>query len=229
MISASVSVSPYSNYVSSLPKQQGQKGGATPENQDAPDVSGTQKSTSGTQASKDDSAKAAQEQRQIDQLKKIDQTVRAHEQAHLAAAAGLATSGATFTYRRGPDGKQYAVGGEVSIDASPGRTPQETISKAERIQAAALAPADPSGQDRAVASRAAQMGREAQQELTQEKLDAAKGKDSGNSQTPVAAKQKTAPTGESAPAAKVHQGIASYQAISRNFGLPSGRIVSSTA
>jgi hypothetical protein len=229
MISATVSLSPYSNYASTLPKQQGQKSGGAPENPDTPDMPGSQKSTPGTQASKEDSAKAAQEQRQIEQLKKTDQTVRAHEQAHLAAAAGLATSGATFTYRRGPDGKQYAVGGEVSIDASPGRTPQETISKAERIQAAALAPADPSGQDRAVASRAAQMGREAQQELTQEKLDAAKGKDSGNSQTPASDKQKTGSTGEGAPAAKVHQGIASYQANSRNFGLPSGSFVSSTA
>jgi hypothetical protein len=229
MISAPVSFSPYSNYASVLPKPQGQKSSGAPENPDTPDITGAKKSLPAAQSAKEDSAKAAQEQKQIDELKKIDQAVRAHEQAHLAAAGGLATSGATFTYRHGPDGKEYAVSGEVSIDASPGRTPQETISKAEKIQAAALAPADPSGQDRAVASRAAQMERDAQQELTQEKLDAAKGKDSGNGQSPPATKEKTAPTGESTPAAKVQQGIASYQANSGNFGSPSGSIVSSQA
>jgi hypothetical protein len=48
----------------------------------------------------------------------------------------------------GPDGKQYAVGGEVPIDLSPvSGNPQATVQKAETIQRAALAPADPSGPD----------------------------------------------------------------------------------
>ncbi|GAB2865100.1 hypothetical protein GCM10027277_37500 [Pseudoduganella ginsengisoli] len=108
-----------------------------------------------------------EQQAQIDKLKASDTKVRQHEQAHLAAAGGLATSWPTYTYQRGPNGVNYAVGGEVNINTSPGSTPQETIARAERIQAAALAPADPSGQDRSVAARAQQMEREAQVELQQ--------------------------------------------------------------
>ncbi|WP_395004407.1 putative metalloprotease CJM1_0395 family protein [Undibacterium sp.] len=93
----------------------------------------------------------------VAKLQARDRAVRQHEMAHLAVSGGLATSGASFTYQKGPDGVDYAVGGEVSIDTSPGRTPEDTIARARQIQAAALAPADPSGQDRAVASQAAQM------------------------------------------------------------------------
>lgn len=104
--------------------------------------------------------------RSLRELKAIDARVRAHEAAHLAASGGLARGGATFTYVRGPDGQQYAVGGEVSIDASgvPGN-PRATLAKAQRIQQAALAPADPSGQDRAVAAAAQAMALAAQREL----------------------------------------------------------------
>jgi len=108
-----------------------------------------------------------EQQAQIDKLKAADTKVRQHEQAHLAAAGGLASSGPTYTYQRGPNGVNYAVGGEVHIDTSPGGTPQETIARAQRIQAAALAPADPSGQDRSVAARAGQMERDARAELQQ--------------------------------------------------------------
>jgi hypothetical protein len=101
----------------------------------------------------------------IGKLKARDTQVRQHEQAHLAAAGGLATSGATYTYQRGPDGINYAVGGEVHIDTSPGRTPEDTIARAQAIIAAALAPADPSGADRAVAAQAQQMAAQARAQL----------------------------------------------------------------
>jgi len=109
----------------------------------------------------------------IAKLKTRDTEVRQHEQAHLAAAGGLATSGASYTYERGPNGVEYAIGGEVHIDTSPGGTPQETIERARTIQAAALAPADPSGPDRAVAAQAQQMEIQARQELAQEQAAAA--------------------------------------------------------
>lgn len=101
----------------------------------------------------------------IDKLRARDTEVRQHEQAHLAAAGGLAVSGASYTYQRGPNGVDYAVGGEVHIDTSPGRTPQETIARAHTIQAAALAPAEPSGPDRAVAAQAQQLEQQARAEL----------------------------------------------------------------
>ena len=104
----------------------------------------------------------------IDQLKARDAEVRQHEQAHLAAAGGLALSGASYTYQRGPNGVNYAIGGEVQIDTSPGATPQETIARAGKIQAAALAPAGPSGADRAVAAQAQQMETQARAELAQQ-------------------------------------------------------------
>lgn len=112
----------------------------------------------GTRARSADTLSEA-EQRQVAELKERDREVRAHEMAHVAAGAGLVTRGATYTYQTGPDGQRYAIGGEVGIDTSPGRTPEETLAKAERIRAAALAPAEPSGQDRQVAAQAAQIGR----------------------------------------------------------------------
>lgn len=112
-----------------------------------------------------------EEQAQVQKLRQTDLKVRAHEQAHLSAAAGLAVGGANFQTVRGPDGKQYAVAGEVSIDVSAANTPEQTIDKARRIQAAALAPADPSSQDRAVAAAAAQMQIQAQAELNRKKQE----------------------------------------------------------
>lgn len=118
-----------------------------------------------------------EQQRQVEALKQIDRKVRSHEQAHMAAGAGL-VRGSSFSYQSGPDNKRYAVAGEVSIDTSPGRTPAETIAKAQQIRAAALAPADPSTQDRRVAAAASQMEMQARQELAQ----ADEERRSGNSQ-----------------------------------------------
>ena len=104
----------------------------------------------------------------VRELASRDREVRAHEQAHLAAAGGYAKGGPTYTYQTGPDGIRYAIGGEVSIDTSPvPGNPRATLAKAQAIQAAANAPAEPSGQDRAVAAAAAQMAARAQAELTQ--------------------------------------------------------------
>lgn len=102
---------------------------------------------------------------QIAKLRSRDRQVRAHEQAHLSASGGLALSGATYSYQRGPDGLNYAIGGEVRIDTSAGHTPQDTLRRARLIQAAALAPADPSGADRAIAAYAMQMAQKAQLEI----------------------------------------------------------------
>jgi hypothetical protein len=109
-----------------------------------------------------------EEQQQIEKLKEIDSKVRAHEAAHQAAAGGLARGGASYGYKTGPDGHRYAVSGEVNIDCSAiSGDPQATIMKMQRVQQAALAPADPSGQDRKVAADAAAAASEARQELAQ--------------------------------------------------------------
>jgi hypothetical protein len=111
----------------------------------------------------------SEQEQQISELRQRDRAVRAHEQAHQSAGAGL-TGPPSYTYTTGPDGKRYATGGEVSIDTSPERdNPRGTIQKMERVITAALAPADPSGQDRSVAAQANGIMVEAQMQLSQQK------------------------------------------------------------
>ena len=95
-------------------------------------------------------------------------------------------SGANFTYQTGPDNRRYAVGGEVQINVGPGRTPEETLRRAQIIRAAALAPAQPSSQDRAVAASAGQMEQEARAEIAQRAATAKKLAQSyGSTDSPV--------------------------------------------
>ncbi|MGD9825628.1 putative metalloprotease CJM1_0395 family protein [Desulfobacter sp.] len=104
----------------------------------------------------------------VKELETIDTEVRAHEMAHIAAGGEYITSGATFSYQKGPDGKNYAVGGEVSIDTSPEPgDPEATLQKMRQVRAAALAPAQPSSQDVKVASNAASQAAKAMAEITQ--------------------------------------------------------------
>jgi len=117
---------------------------------------------------KNSNALSESELKQIQQLKARDQVVRAHEAAHIAAGHGLVSGGAQYSYQQGPDGIQYAVGGEVQIDVSEvASNPQATLEKAQQIQAAALAPSQPSAQDRNIAAQAAQMAIEARAEIQQ--------------------------------------------------------------
>ena len=127
----------------------------------ASNASGTSKGTNGKTLTEG-------QQKEVDELKKRDIDVHAHEQAHLAAAGPYAKGGAHYDYQAGPDGKRYAVGGEVNIDTSKEKDPSATLQKANAIRAAALAPADPSGQDQSVAAAATQMASEAQQELSKQ-------------------------------------------------------------
>ena len=111
------------------------------------------------------------DRRTIERLKQRDREVREHERAHATAGGSIAGS-PSFTFVTGPDGKQYAVGGEVSIDVSPvPGNPQATIRKMEQVKRAALAPANPSGQDRRVASQADAAIVKAKQELAAERRE----------------------------------------------------------
>lgn len=103
----------------------------------------------------------------IAQLQARDQEVRIHEQAHVAAGGQYVTSGSSYSYQTGPDGKRYAVGGNVGIDVSPvADDPKATINKARQVIQAAMAPAEPSSQDYAVAQSAQSMMLQAQQEIS---------------------------------------------------------------
>lgn len=120
------------------------------------------------------------EQQQVQKMKARDREVRAHERAHKSAAGGLARGGATFEYQTGPDGKQYAVSGEVKIDTSPVLgNPEATARKAKQIQQAATAPAEPSVQDMQVAAQAFAMEQQANTDKQKEKSEEEEGNELG--------------------------------------------------
>ncbi len=110
----------------------------------------------------------------LERLKAEDTATRAHERAHLAAAGIYARGGANYRYEVGPDGKLYAVGGEVRISTSKvPNDPDATIHKAQTVRRAALAPADPSTQDRMVAALASRMEAEARMEKNRKRTEEA--------------------------------------------------------
>ena len=113
-----------------------------------------------------------EEKRQLDQLKTRDREVRAHEQAHKAAAGPYAKGPPAYEFQTGPDGHPYAVGGEVKIDTAPiPGNPRATLVKAQTIKRAAHAPKNPSAQDRQVAAQAAQMEAQARRELSEQRRE----------------------------------------------------------
>ena len=123
-------------------------------------------SKNSTTSKAQDAENALAQQRQLQQLKNRDREVRAHELAHVSVGSRYVTSGAQLTYEKGPDGRLYAVGGEVSIDtaAIPG-DPQATLRKSQIVARAALAPANPSAQDRQVAAQATALAQQARVEI----------------------------------------------------------------
>jgi hypothetical protein len=121
-----------------------------------------------TATSMDSVSLSPEAQQQLLELAQRDREVQIHEAAH-AAVGGQYTGAPKLSYTTGPDGQRYATSGEVNVDLSevPG-DPAATIKKAEIIHAAALAPAQPSAQDRNVAAKAMQMKSTAQAELMAE-------------------------------------------------------------
>lgn len=139
-------------------------------------------SAQGKQAAEDESSQtlSEDEQDQVQTLKDRDREVRVHEQAH-AAVGGQYAGSPSYDYETGPDGQQYAVGGEVSIDVSQEQDPQDTIQKMQIVRAAALAPAQPSTQDLKVAAQATQQEGQARAELSQQVVEATPAKSNADS------------------------------------------------
>jgi len=141
---------------------------------------------------------SSEEKQAVNNLKRRDAEVKAHEAAHMAAGGGLVQGGASYEYQSGPDGKMYAVGGEVQIDMSAAGSPEATVRKMQQIRRAALAPAQPSGTDRAVAAQASQIEAQARMEKNQEEKESAENPNTaspGQSELP----QPHAVQSESAP------------------------------
>jgi hypothetical protein len=150
-------------------------GSSSTENDLATESEGGEDSNSQSTGPKTELQLTEDERRILNQLKARDAEVRAHEAAHLAAAGPHANGAPTFEFETGPDGRQYATGGEVSIDSSPvPGDPEATARKAQTIKRAALAPREPSGQDRQVAAQAAQLEAQARQQIQAEKAEKSK-------------------------------------------------------
>ncbi len=145
-------------------------------------VADTEKETSGKENAETQSSESVYgtrefselsqaEKQLVSELQQRDVRVRNHEMSHLAAAGSLAASGASYDYKKGPDGNKYAVSGEVHIDSSsvPG-DPEATLKKMQQVKRAALAPVDPSPQDRRVAAKATAEAAKARAEIMQQKM-----------------------------------------------------------
>lgn len=138
----------------------------------SPERVNTARTSSGHQSREEESSPKvfdpakAEENRIIQELRARDREVRAHEAAHIAAGREFIRGGPNFTLQQGPDGRSYAIGGEVSLDTSPVvNDPEATLRKSEIVRRAALAPAEPSPQDVQVASNASAMAARARIDL----------------------------------------------------------------
>lgn len=151
------------------------------------------KETQDEQSSTSSLALSSEEQQMVQELKQRDMEVKTHEMAHLAAAGQYASGGASYSYQQGPDGRRYAIGGEVPIDLSAEKTPEETIAKMRTIKRAAMAPAEPSSADRGVAATATALESQARQEAQTQQTEAA-----GEQTSPDEADNSVAEASESA-------------------------------
>ena len=162
-----------------------------------------------------------EEERIVRELAQTDRKVRAHEQAHISVGADLVQGGPTYVYETGPDRKRYAVSGEVSIDTSPARTPEETIPKAQHIRETALAPAEPSPQDQRVASLASAMEMDARIEVAihqrEQAAESLKGADAA-SETASEAAEGVSSEAASSEGAGFYRGVASGNIRSASVG-----------
>lgn len=155
------------------------------------------------------------EQKEIAELKARDQEVRSHEQAH-ASIGGRYAGAPSYSFELGPDGRKYAVAGEVQIDIAPvPGDPQATIQKMQQVKAAALAPAEPSSADRRIAAEAGLRLLQAQTELVAEKTAVAK-PDNANTADMSAAGQ---------PSSAINSSQIRYDSDSNGDGYPSAGLV----
>ncbi len=131
---------------------------------------------------KQDNELSEEDQKEVQTLKDRDREVKIHEQAH-AAVGGQYAGSPQYEYETGPDGKRYAVGGEVSIDVGEEAEPEDTVQKMQIVRAAALAPAEPSTQDLKVAAEASQKEQRARAEVSQQQLSSGPDEDAPASDT----------------------------------------------
>lgn len=217
-------------------EQQSEQQNAGQEQGSDPEASGDEQQNQEASASEQEQEEQAQQKQEsaekqqeskdqqvIDKLESRDREVRAHEQAHAAVGGSLAGS-PSYDYQTGPDGKKYAVGGEVSIDVSKTNNPEDTIRKMQTVRAAALAPAEPSSQDRKVAAQASRNIADARAELVTENSNVQNAqKQESNQEVQVAPSQQSettegADSAESANNTETSQGRPQVEKIEPEVG-----------
>ena len=129
--------------------------------------------------------------------------------AHKAAAGSLAAGGPYYDLQRGPDGQNYAVGGEVPIRLPETTDYKQAIKDAQQAERAALAPADPSPDDYAAAAAFRQRALEARAKLSneerqpasesEEKADAATNEQKSETQSDAENAQSSQDTSQVSP------------------------------
>ena len=124
------------------------------------------------QAAVEAKQQAVDDAAQVRELKVRDTEVRQHIAAH-KAAPGPYGEIANYEFTTGPDGRQYATDGDVMIEVSAANSPEETVERMNMIIATALAPADPSAEDRAAAQLAQSIREQALAELRALEMEAA--------------------------------------------------------
>lgn len=143
-----------------------------------PDIPG-KKSAKDPQQKTDSDVQQQKIQEEVQKLKAVEEKVIAHEMAH-KSVGGQYAGAVHYEYKAGPDGRSYIAGGEVPIDVSDERTPEETMQKMAIVRRAALAPVDPSPQDQKVAAEAAIKEQNALLESLKQKYNADKSSKSVN-------------------------------------------------
>lgn len=107
---------------------------------------------------KSESEMSSEDKELLDKLRARDSLVRGHETAHILAAGGQAAGPAQYTYQTGPDGRQYAIGGSVSISiVSSPVSDEDAANQAETARRAATANGEMSLRDMQVAMRATEL------------------------------------------------------------------------
>ena len=168
----------------------------TQKNKEQKDSQGEEQGDSQNNSSPENDKKSSgeyltnEEQKKLDQLKARDKEVRIHEQQH-QRVGGQYASAPSYSTEKGPDGKDYAVGGEVQISTSEESEPEQTITKMQQVRRAALAPAEPSSQDYSVARKAQQKEMEARAELNSSKAEKADEDENPSEQSKNAADETT--------------------------------------
>lgn len=94
------------------------------------------------------------DRRIIAELQQRDREVRNEEERH-AATAGQFAGVPQYTYKRGPDGKLYAVEGKVPINVNVSGTAEDRERALRRVQAAAVSVQSPSSGDTSAVAGAA--------------------------------------------------------------------------